>query len=102
MNPPQDKNQSPNSILETPNKKQNSDTEDNLKKEKFATNPNLLHHKRIWKQAKSETLKKVFEDEIEWLDYILREINIDLTIENLIHVRIKELTQKLKELETEK
>ena len=33
MNPPQDKNQSPNSILETPNKKQNSDTEDNLKKE---------------------------------------------------------------------
>ena len=60
----------------------------------------MIHHLESYEDGysdgKSETLKEIFEDEIEWLDYILREINIDLTIENLIHVRIKELTQKLK------
>ena len=35
------------------------------------------------------------KEEIEWLDYILREINIDLTIENLIHIRIKQLQKEI-------
>ena len=103
MNPPQDKNQSPNSILETPNKKQNSDTEDNLKKEKFATNPNLLHHKRIWKQAKSETLKKVFEDELKFLNEINNNLRTIMEeYPNILVKRIDFLEQKLKELETKK
>ena len=96
MNPQQDKNQSPPSHHQdsyservVPSKDKMADTEDNLKKEKFATNPNLLHHKRIWKQAKSETLKQIFEiinkEEIFGED--------DLTFKYLI-------LQKLKELET--
>lgn len=44
-----------------------------------------------FKKGKLEKIK----EEIEWLDYILREINIDLTIENLIHIRIKQLQKEI-------
>ncbi len=45
-----------------------------------------------------KSIKEMIKDEIEWLDYILREINIDLTIEKLIHIRIIKLKELLSKI----
>ena len=47
----------------------------------------------VQKKAYNRGYLRAKEEELKFLDYVLREINIDLTIENLIHNRIKELSK---------
>ena len=132
MNPPQDKNQSPPSHHQdsyservVPSKDKMADTEDNLKKE---IEPKIdiegINIKKLkkedinfyfemlpWqrdsfrkyiKEAKSETLKNVFEEIDKILNVNIKEYKTQDEWLWSIPERLQELTQKLKELETKK
>jgi len=74
-------------------------TEDNLKKEKKMEELNTAYF-RGYQKANSETLKKVFEDELIFLNKLKFDFNNFPETRREIDNRIEKLKQKLKELET--